>query len=412
VIASAIPDAPTSDLDLFDDTVLADPYPAYATLRALGPAVYLTRHRVWAIPGYAQVRAALADPATFSSTHGVALTEETNEHLLAGTVLASDGADHARLRRVLSQQLAPRAIKNLATQIHQRADTLVADLFQQGGSFDAVGDLAQRLVADVVMDLMGLPDTVRGELIERAAATFEMFGPPNLRYQQAEPAAAAMMAFLTHTVTRETVRPDSWMGALYQAVDDGTLDEADVVPQMSAYATAGMDTTIHAISTAIALLATHPDQFANLRAHRVTAEAVFHETLRYDAPIQGFGRRVVRDTHIGNIDIPAGDQVWLLYGSTGRDRRQWGENADRFDPRRPGTGQHLALGHGPHLCAGNHLAALEATAVLAALASRCTRLTLDGEPVRALNNVLRGYAHLPIQAMPDRRRITRQTGER
>jgi hypothetical protein len=43
---------PSSEVDLFDDAVLDDPYPLSSELRELGAAVWLERHRAWAIPRY------------------------------------------------------------------------------------------------------------------------------------------------------------------------------------------------------------------------------------------------------------------------------------------------------------------------------------------------------------------------
>lgn len=53
--------APVSDVDIFADDVLTDPYPAYAELREAGAAVYLERYDCWALPRYEHVRAALRD---------------------------------------------------------------------------------------------------------------------------------------------------------------------------------------------------------------------------------------------------------------------------------------------------------------------------------------------------------------
>jgi cytochrome P450 len=393
---------PRSPLDLFSDDTLADPYPHYAALRAQGPAIHLPAHDIWALSRYADVRTALLDARTFSSVDGVALTTAANRTILAGTVLASDGPDHARLRRILSRQLARPNVDTLITEVHQRADRLVRHLVEQG-TFDADQDLAQVLVADVVLDLMGLSPTTRDALIHDAAATFELFGPANARYTAAEPAAAAMFAFLNDVVTPNTVRPNSWMAALYDAADAGEITHEEVVPLMSAYTTAGMDTTIHGISTALQLLAADPQQFAALRNNRVTADQVFHEALRFDAPISGFGRRVMRDVTVDGTAIPAGAQVWLLYGSTGRDERRWGESADAFDVHRPEAERHLALGAGTHVCAGNHLAVLQARAVLTAVARRCKRIRPAGTPERAVHNILRGWHGLPIEVVPDRR---------
>ncbi|MFH8350107.1 cytochrome P450 [Streptomyces sp. NPDC018045] len=388
--------APTSEVDLFDDEVLADPYPAYAALRAAGPAVRLERHGVWAIPGYDDVRAALQDPHTYPSGGGVALTEQVNAEVLAGTVLAADGDAHRRLRKVLSVQLAPRAVRRLAQSVGARADRLVAE-HTRGGAFDAAA-LARQMVTETVLDLMGLPETSEPTVAGGAAATFEVFGPANARYERALPTARATVDFLAKNVTREQVADGSWMHAIFRAVDAGQIQENEAVPLASAYTAASMDTTIAGLTETLYQLARHATQWDRLRRTPALAEAAFHEALRLEAPVQGFGRMVARTTALGGVRIEAGEQVWLLYGSTGRDRHTWGPRADRYDIARTGSHQHLAFGAGPHLCAGTPLALLQAGAVLRALAARCPQLAPAGEPTRTVNNVLRGRSSVPLCA--------------
>ncbi|MFF1678408.1 cytochrome P450 [Streptomyces sp. NPDC058256] len=386
--------AASSALALFDDAHLCDPYPAYAALRALGPLVRLERYGVWAVPGYAEVHAVLGNDSIFRSDGGVALTDLANRQILAGTVLASDGEQHHRLRRVLSRQLAPRAITRLQEQFTDRARTLVKQLVEPGG-FDAVA-LAQQMVADTVMHSMGLPDSTRGTLLTGANATFDAFGPGNDRYQQALPTASAMVAFLHERVTRDSVRQGSWMGDIFRAVDKGQLDEKEAIPLASAYTAASMDTTILGLTEAIVQLARHPEQWALLRQKPERAVQAFHESLRLEAPIQGFGRIVNKDTDLSGVRIKAGEQLWMLFGSTGRDDRKWGPTADTYNLRRQLTNHHLAFGAGRHGCAGAHLAVMQAFALLGALAEHCAHLALSGEPERVLNNLLRGYKRVRV----------------
>ncbi|WP_406498302.1 cytochrome P450 [Streptomyces sp. NBC_00846] len=390
--------APSTSLDLFDDAHLRDPYPAYAALREMGPAVRLIKQDVWAIPRYAHVHAVLHDSKHFVSENGVALTDLANREILAGTVLASDGDQHVRLRRVLSKQLSLRSIKHLEQQTRARADQLV-DEHTRTGTPDAAA-LARHMVSDTVMGLMGLPEEVRPRLIGSAAATFDVFGPEGHRYQQALPAASAMVAFLHENVTRDTVAEDSWMGAVFRAVDAGDIQESDAIPLASAYTAAAIDTTILGLTETIRQLAQHPKQWAMLRQDPTLAlaENAFHEALRREAPIQGFGRLTAERIQLGGTWIEAGEQVWLLYGSTGRDTDKWGVAADTFNIRRPNASQHLAFGSGRHLCAGIPLALMQARALLGALASRCTHLGPAGEPNRVLNNLLRGWWRVPITA--------------
>ncbi|MEW1615343.1 MULTISPECIES: cytochrome P450 [unclassified Streptomyces] len=388
----------SSDLDLFADDVLADPFPAYATLRALGPAVHLTRHGVWAITRHADVKAVLADAETFTSHGGLALNETAQRTFLSEAVLAADGARHARLRRVLSAQLAPRAIARLQNSVEERADRLAQEVVAHG-AFDAVNDLAMVLVSDVVLELMGLSAESHPYLHTWSDATLTSFGPDNDRTRAGLPLTRAMRDHLSASVTRDNVAPNSWMAAIFTAVDRGEVSEAEGVALMIAYTVAGMDTTVHSIATTLHQLAAHPDQWQAMRAapDRL-APAAHAEALRYAAPVRSFGRRVTRDTRVGGTPIPAGAQIWVVYASAGRDSAQWGPDADSYNLHRPGVTEHLSLGHGVHRCAGNHLATLEATALLRALARHTPTLQRDPKatPRRALNNILYGWATMPL----------------
>ncbi len=71
------------------------------------------------------------------------------------------------------------------------------------------------------------------------------------------------------------------------------------------------------------------------------------------------------------------------------------QDPERFDVRRRAS-DHLGFGNGTHMCAGLHLARLEMTALLEVLVEKVARFDI-GEPVLALNNVLRGLASLPVR---------------
>src|SRR5271167_4772122 len=101
--------APCLDIDLYADDVLADSRDAFARIRDGGPAVWLPRHRMYAMGRFDDVRAALRDPETFISGHGVAANRLSNR-LGRGTTLFSDGQLHVSQRSILRQQLGPTAL--------------------------------------------------------------------------------------------------------------------------------------------------------------------------------------------------------------------------------------------------------------------------------------------------------------
>jgi len=101
----------------------------------------------------------------------------------------------------------------------------------------------------------------------------------------------------------------------------------------------------------------------------------------------------VEDTDIDGAELSGRSRLLVLYASANRDERKW-EEPEKFDVRRNGR-DHLGFGFGAHICAGMHLARLEMTALMTAFARRVSRFEV-GEPVRAVNNVLRGFVSLPV----------------
>ncbi|MFB6720685.1 cytochrome P450 [Kribbella sp. NPDC056345] len=160
------------------------------------------------------------------------------------------------------------------------------------------------------------------------------------------------------------------------------------------YIAPSLDTTIHAISSMIHLLAANPDQWKLLRNDRTLVPHAINEVLRLESPIQRFSRLSTTDVTIEGHIVPAGSRVVLLYGSANRDERKYPE-PDRFDvARRPSD--HLAFGRGEHACAGMNLARLEMTAVLDALLDRVTGLA-SVEVEWEVNNTLRGLRKLVVR---------------
>ena len=86
----------------------------------------------------------------------------------------------------------------------------------------------------------------------------------------------------------------------------------------------------------------------------------------------------------------------LTESGPAEERRLLRHHRDHFLALAEHLAAHLGLGFGNHACAGRGLARLEPHAVLKALAERVERIELAGEPVRALNNITRGFASLPV----------------
>ena len=394
--------APESDVDPYADDVVLDPYRAYGELRELGPVVRLTTHPVWALPHHADVRAAASDHRRFSSEPSVGLSDEMTPYHLNG-VLTLDPPRHEVLRQVLSDKMAPRALGQFRADMARRVDVLVTEALERG-TLDAVTDLCARLPVDIVADLIGLPAEGREVLLPGADAMFRTFGPVNAQLHERLPAILGYMKYITAVSNRETLTPGSWGAAVLDAADDGRLPQDQVVPLMTAYLVAGMDTTVSSLSSYVHVLATRPDVWAELKEHPELISAGFEENLRLESPVQGFCRNTTGDVTIGDVTIPAGDRVLLLFGSANRDERHY-PDADEFILTRNPV-DHLAFGYGTHGCAGQALARMEARALLESLLHRLDRLELAGTPVQHLHPVVRGLESLPITVTPTTRLVS------
>ncbi|WP_315838460.1 cytochrome P450 [Bradyrhizobium prioriisuperbiae] len=387
-------DCPVYDIDLYGDEVLQDPYLHYRVLRERGAVVWLPRNRLYVLSRFDDVRTALRNTAVFSSAHGVAANDAVNE-MSRGTTLASDAPLHDRLRAIVAAPMLPRALADIKPQIEAEANRLVDDLLVRG-QFDAVTDLAQHLPLTIVSKLVGLEDYGRGSMLRWAAATFDVLGTMNQRGCAGMAHVLEMRAYLDEGTIRDRLRPGSWGRRIFEAADRGEVEPQRCPVLMRDYLGPSLDTTIFATASLMLLFGRHQDQWDLVRGDPGLIPNAINEVLRLESPVRGFTRFVTADVAVGGVTIPAASRVLLLYASANRDERKW-QDADRFDVRRRAN-DHLGFGNGPHMCAGLHLARLEMAALLQALVRKVRRFEI-GEPVFALNNVLRGLASLPMRVL-------------
>ncbi|ALL79662.1 hypothetical protein AD006_31285 (plasmid) [Pseudonocardia sp. EC080610-09] len=382
---------PRSDLDVYADAVLLDPWPTYRELRDAGPVVFLDRYNMYAATRYDAVSHILRTPEIFPSFDGVMMNDEMNQ-VLRGNTLCSDGAAHRVSRSVIAEPLTPKALRPLQDNIRTQARELV-DRLTTRRRFDAVIDLAQYLPVTIVADLIGLPEDGRERMLVWASEMFNCFGPMNDRTRSSFPVLGEMMEYATTQAVPGKLKPGSWSEAIHDAAARGTITAEQCPAMMIDYMGPSLDTTISAIASAVSLFARHPDQWDLVRHDPSLVGSAINEVLRMEAPIQDFSRSVAVDCDIDGVQLPAGSRIITFYGAANRDERRY-PDPDRFDVRRNPT-DHLGFGAGPHICVGMNLARLEMGALFEALAEKVTRFELHSEE-RALHNILRGFTRLDV----------------
>jgi cytochrome P450 len=380
-----------SDIDLFADDILLDPYPSYRMLRDQAAVVYLPTNNVYALTRYDTIRAALADTATFSSVKAVGFNPGVNE-ALQGTTLASDPPEHTKLRAALIANLTPIKLRAIEEQIGGKAEALVARL-AAGGGFEAIDALARAFPLEIVSNLIGFAGPVRDNMVRWGRAAMEVLGPMNQRTMENFPIAGELYAWCSQ-VTATDLAPGSVGRGIFDAEERGEIPQGSAGHIIHQFLGAGVDTTMASIGNIIALFGRHAEQFERVRNDPSLVPSAFNEVLRYFAAVHALGRRTTRAVEIDGATVPGGAQIAILFGSGNRDERHY-ENPDVFDVARNPI-DHLSFGYGAHSCAGQGLARMEGRAVIAALAKHVRSFSL-GEIVKKPSNATQTIDKLVVR---------------
>ncbi|WP_329280341.1 cytochrome P450 [Streptomyces sp. NBC_00691] len=396
-------DAAEAVYDPFSPEFVADPYPAYAELRAAGRAHWHGPTGQWLIPHHEDVSALLRDrrlgrtythrftheefgqeapPAAYEPFHTL------NDHGL----LDLEAADHSRIRRLVSKAFTPRTVEDLAPTVRRLAAGLVGDLVAAGGG-DLQAAVAEPLPVAVIAEMLGVPEGAeeRGRLRPWSAAICGMFelNPSAETARRAVEASVEFSDYLRELIARRRKEPGDDLISSLIAVEG--LTEQEMISTCVLLLNAGHEATVNTTVSGWWTLLRE-----GVRPDPEKLSTAVEELLRYDTPLQMFERWVLDDIEIGDRTIPRGSEVALLFGSANRDPARFGPTADTLDLTRADN-PHITFGAGIHYCLGAPLARLELTAVFRELLQQAPNLRLTAEPVRKPGFVIRGFEELLVE---------------
>jgi cytochrome P450 len=388
----------------FDPAVQADLEPIVNELRArtavvrtpLGASVLRRR----------KVQHLLADSRLVTAVAHLVRLQSGGDGPLAGmlgdTVIAMDGPDHTRLRRLVARSFTPRAADRHRAVMRSLVDGLLED-FAGDGYCEFMADFADRYPVQVICEVLGVPREDH-PLFARWSETltyllsFEL-GP---RLAEVEQAANELGAYVDELVEDRRASPrDDMVTSLVEASEDGDrLSQGELRAMIAGLLFAGYDTTRNQLGRAMVTFCHHPDQWDRLAAEPDLAARSVDEVMRLAGAVVGVPRIATQDLEIGGWAIPAGTLVFLSTASANRDETAYDE-AGTFDitsDRVP----HLTFGGGPHYCLGANLARAEMEEALRILPGRLRDIRLDGQPSWRQGTAISGPSHLPLRFEPAR----------
>jgi cytochrome P450 len=386
VTATSARRAEDARLDPWDATQeYSSLWPLYKRLRD-DPLRFDERHGgYWALTRYAEVRAAAADPTTYSSVNGVVLGLDTSKRPFVPVEV--DPPLHAGFRGLLQPLMTRAELDGIRSTLGAEVERRVR-LMAEEGHTDGLAGLADPLPVFAIATLIGLDadEAARMRSLAVAISTADR--------AHSVGAVESFQAFLAELIADRRRRPrgDHLSRLAVAEVDGQPIADDTLITLVQGLILAGHHTTITALSfllLRVAELGLLPSLAEGPRLHTSMA----HEVLRFDPPIHLQGRTLTRDVTVRDTQLSTGDYVLLVFAAAHRDEREFAD-PDRFDPRRPV--HHMTFGYGIHRCVGMPLAVLEMELVLDAMSRLWSRCDLAAPP--ELDAMLFGH-HVGVRSL-------------
>jgi pimeloyl-[acyl-carrier protein] synthase len=392
------------DLDLSNASFRANPYPFYKRVRETDP-LHWNAPGAWLVTRYADAVTLLRHPAI---GHTDGRTKEYTEYLiqqgrlspvellLSHWILSKNPPDHTRLRNLVSRAFTPAVVEGLRPRIQQIVDDL---LNQTQERFDLIADFAYPLPVMVIAEMLGVPLDDRTRFKDWSQDLFGAFDIVSSAEAQKR-GSDAIQKFIDYfrelIIERRKNLQSDLLSALIAVHDEGDkLNEYELIANCILLFIAGHETTMNLIGNGMLALLHHPGEFKKLHDNPDLIISAVEELLRYESPVQFYGRAVREDLDFEGKQLRKGQTIFILPGALNRDPEQFADpdtlNIERQDNR------HLAFGYGIHFCLGAPLARVEGQIAINALVQRMPQLKLQSDDVVWRDTLaVRGLKTLPV----------------
>jgi len=396
----------------FRDPYLADPYAFFADARSATPVFHSPLIKYWVVTRHRDIRQIFESPKQYSAANALSPVQppcaEAGRLLSAGgfspvpTLTNVDPPAHTRVRRLANAAFKPKRVAVMEPFVRE----LVIRFCERqlvSGRADLIRDFAWEVPALVIFRFLGIPD----EDVPRVKAGAEsrllfMFGQPTEEEQcRLARAMAAFWSYAEELVVSRAKEPREDVTSDLLTARDGdlpALTQAEVTTIIYGLLLAGHETTTNLLGNAFRRLLGQRSAWEEICQDQSLIPNAIEEVLRLDSSVIAWRRKTTETVEIGGVAVPEGADLLLLLGSANRDPEVF-EDPERFDLHRANAREHLAFGHGPHLCLGAPLARLEARVVLEEFTARFPSLRLVPEQkFRFLPNVsFRGPLSLLVE---------------
>lgn len=319
---------------------------------------------------------------------------------LVKSLVQMDDPEHKAHRELTANWFRPANLAKLNGRLDQLSQQAIDKMVAAGGSIDFASDVAMQYPLQVILAILGLPESDYGLMLK---LTQEIFAPEDPDFQRDADAMAGllqtvgeMVAYFNNVTADRKANPTEDLATV---IANGIVagQPIGLEEQLGYYiiaATAGHDTTSNAMSGGMLALLENPDQLARLQADPLLIASAVDEMIRWTSPVKHFMRTATEDYDLNGTKILAGQDVLLSYWSANHDEAEFADPF-RFDIGREGS-RHLAFGFGIHYCLGAMLAKMELRSLFGALVPRLASAEVAGTPEYTRSSFVSGLKRLPI----------------
>ncbi|MFF0490166.1 cytochrome P450 [Nocardia sp. NPDC004068] len=389
------------DLDFFlGQELVTDPYPYFESLRARCPVAREKHHDVTMVTGYDEALEVYNDVERFSSCISVTgpfpgfpvpladadnvdelIAEHRDSLPMSDQLPTMDPPTHTRHRALLMRLITPKRLKENEDAMWSIADRML-DGYLARGRGDCIRDFAGPFTLYVIADLLGVPAEDQEEFLHtlqrdpsREGVNVGSTGGDSMGHNPIEFLYERFSAYIEDR--RRQPRADVLTSMAAATFPDGSTPEViDVVRVAANLFSAGQETTVRLVSSALKTLAENPEIQRYLRADHSRIQNFIEESLRMESPVKGDFRLAKTTTEVGGVAVDQGSILMVVNAAANRDPRRFDAPAT-FDPARSNARAHLAFGRGVHTCPGAPLARTEARVAIERLLDRTTDIRLD-----------------------------------
>ena len=403
-----------------EPSAYADPVAWHATaerLRREAPISKVTLDEYpefWAITKHADVMEIERNNEIFTNAPTPALAPKADLAANEGgngvkSLVQMDGDEHKAHRGLVNDWFKPGNVRKMSDRVDELAAQYVDRMEAMGGSCDFANDIAVHYPLQVILSILGLPETDYARMLKLTQELFGAEDPDIGRAGEDHTVFEVIMDFVgyfTSLAADRRAHPTTDLASVIANAQLGgaPLDDMSVFGFYLIIATAGHDTTSNSISGGLLALLQNPDQLALLRDEPERIETAVEEILRWTSVVNYFCRTATADTELSGREIAAGDKVMLWYTAGSRDPAV-NDDPHRFDVARSEP-THMAFGGGGrHFCLGAGLARLNLRVTFEEVLRRLGDVRLAGDARQVQSNWANGLTSLPIEFTPHNKEL-------